>query len=234
MQSYQQFRIIYIDDCSKDKTTDLVNDYIQDNDLQSKISLIRNRKRRYKMANMYDAIHSCKNNEIIIELDGDDWLAHNNVLELLNKVYENPNIWLTYGQYKEFPSNKLGGCAQVPEDVIKKNQFRHYYWVTSALRTYYAGIFKLIDAKDFMYKGKFVQKACDLAYMFPMLEMAGEHIKFIPEIIYIYNRASPINDDKENWQIIVETEEYIRSKKRYKPLKTENFLKKIMKSKYLN
>ena len=39
--------------------------------------------------------------------------------------------------------------------------------------------------------------AWDLAIMFPMVEMAGQHSKFVNEILYIYN-TPPINDHKLN------------------------------------
>ena len=38
----------------------------------------------------------------------------------------------------------------------------------------------------------------DLAIMFPIAEMAGNKIKFINDILYVYNSENPINDNKVN------------------------------------
>ena len=36
-------------------------------------------------------------------MDGDDCVAHENVLAYINNVYQNPDVWLTYGQFAIFP-----------------------------------------------------------------------------------------------------------------------------------
>src|SRR3989337_4596426 len=55
-QSYQNFRILYVDDASKDQTGELVEQYIQENNLQQKIILIKNNKNVKKLANLYSVI----------------------------------------------------------------------------------------------------------------------------------------------------------------------------------
>jgi hypothetical protein len=47
-----------------------------------------------------------------------------------------------------------------------------------------------------MYQGKFYQMTWDKAMMIPMIEMAGERYKYIPEVLYVYNNSNPINDHK--------------------------------------
>ena len=71
-----------------------------------------------------------------------------------------------------------------------------------------------------MHKGKFVAMACDLAMMFPMLEQSSDgHIRYIPDILYIYNFTHQNNDVKKNLPLILELDKQIRKKTRYKPLK---------------
>ena len=38
----------------------------------------------------------------------------------------------------------------------------------------------------------------DLALMYPIAEMANGKIKFISDILYVYNYDNPINDNKVN------------------------------------
>ena len=44
-QDYDNFRAIYIDDCSSDRTGELVEEFIAENNLGKRIHLIRNRVR---------------------------------------------------------------------------------------------------------------------------------------------------------------------------------------------
>jgi glycosyltransferase involved in cell wall biosynthesis len=223
MQKYKKYHIIYVDDVSPDGTGDLVEKYIKDKHQEQRVTLIKNKERVGALANYYNAIHSCDDQSIIVQLDGDDWLAHDHVLDLLNKVYDNHKVWLTYGQFKTYPDLSIGGCKQIPANIIKTNDFRSYDWVTSHLRTFYAGLFKLIKKEDFLFEGRFFQMTGDLATMFPMLEMAGSRIKFVPDILHIYNRATPLNDNKVNVSLQLALDHFIRTKERYTLLEKKDF-----------
>lgn len=170
------------------------------------------------MANLYVAIHMCHPEEIIVDLDGDDWLAYDGVLAYLNTVYQDESVWLTYGQFLQYPLGRMGWCSQLPQEIIDNNAYRNYPWVTSALRTFYAWLFQLIKKEDLCFKDEFVPMASDLAFMFPMLEMAGNHSKFINQILYIYDRHTGFNDEKKNKQLQEEIEIHIRNLKKYEPL----------------
>lgn len=220
-QNYTNYTVKYVDDCSPDGTGQLVEDYIACHHLEHKIDLIKNNQRCGSLANIYHAIHASPDNAIIVQLDGDDWFAHTNVLARINKEYADNNVWLTYGSYERFPSGK-GCCAPIPQKVVKANGFREYGWVSSALRTYYAWLFKQIKYDDFLYEGNFYQMAGDLAFMFPMLEMCGHRFKYISDILYVYNVASPINDSKKNERFQLYLDSCIRRGKKYKPLKFKN------------
>jgi glycosyltransferase involved in cell wall biosynthesis len=218
-QDYDNFRAIYIDDCSSDRTAKLVEEFIRDNNLDKRIHLIRNLVRIGAMENLYNVIYSCDDDEIIVILDGDDWFAHNGVLNKLDTVYSDPNCWMTYGQYISWPDNMAGYSGQIPSDIIETNNFRGYEWCASHLRTFYAWLFKMIRKEDLISPdGSFYSMAWDQAIMFPMLEMAGFRAKFISDVLYIYNAANPIGDSKVNRQLQRELETIIRLQKRYCPL----------------
>ena len=227
-QKYTNFRVIYVDDVSPDGTAQLVENYLQQKKLKNennlvknnKILLVKNKIRRLAMANIYAAIQLCENDEIVVLLDGDDWFAHDHVLSLLNKVYTKYNSWLTYGQYKTYPIETIGLNKEIPDYVINTNSFREYQWTATHLRTFYAWLFKKIKVDDLMYENNFAPSSYDQAIMYPILEMASQHIKFIPDIIYIYNRANVLNDDKNNWILQKHLEFYFRLKTKYAALST--------------
>ncbi len=195
-QNYKNFRVMYCDDASTDKTLEMVTTFVNQHKLRDKITIFHNAKRRGPHENYFNMIHMCRDNEIILIVDGDDWLYDENVLMHLASVYSDPNVWITYGQYKEYPSGILGCCQQIPEEIIRCNGIRSYKWVTSHLRTFYAWLYKKIKPEDFIFDGKFVRRAGDYAIMFPMIEMAGIHSRFIPDLLYIYNRANENNYGK--------------------------------------
>lgn len=219
-QNYNNYHIIYIDDCSPDGTGNLVRAYIAKHKLENKVTLICNDKNCGAMANHYKAVWMCADDVIIVHLDGDDFLKHNNVLARINREYQNPDVWMTYGQFERFPSRVIGFCRAMPASIIQRNTFREYAWITSHLRTFYAGLFKQIKLRDFVYDDKYYDITCDLAMMFPLLELAGAHIRFIPDVLYVYNEATTINDCKKNLIGQLHCEKEIRSKKKYKPAST--------------
>ncbi len=217
MQRYPFYKVVYIDDCSIDGTGYLVETYVKEKKQEGRFIVIKNKERMFALANIYASIHTYgADDDIAVVLDGDDWWAHDHVLTLLNKVYDKFDAWMTYGQYKTYPSGKIGLSRNVPDRVIKTNSFRDYTWVTSQQRTFYVWLFKLIKKDDLLYKGEFLKKSGDVGVMFPLLEMAGRKSKFVQDVIYIYNRANPINNSKVYPGFSMS--DFVRKKERYKPL----------------
>lgn len=213
-QKYQNYRVIYIDDCSPDGTADLVAKFVSTCHQGRRVTLIRNQVRRGALANLYNAIHSCNDNDIIVTLDGDDELAHSCVLRKLNFVYSTDHVWMTHGKLRELRRGNDTWCIPVPQDIIEKNRFRTFR-CPSHLRTFYAWLFKKIRFEDLQYEGAFFKMTWDQAIMFPMIEMAGNRHKFIEEVNYIYNDLTPLNDNKVNPQLQRDLEVIIRSKPAY-------------------
>ena len=216
-QRYKNYRVIYLDDCSPDGTGALVQKYIDEHDVNNRITLIKNTERKGALANLYCAIHSCNDNEIIVNLDGDDWFAHEKVLSIMARAYRDANVWLTYGRYIDSWGG-LGCCRKIDQDVITQNLYRKEPNAASHLRTFYAWLFKAIKLEDLLYQGAFFSMTWDWAMMYPMLEMSGGRFKFISNILYIYNTDNPINDSKVDGQLQIDLGELIQQKKPYQPL----------------
>ncbi|HCJ83573.1 MAG TPA: hypothetical protein DHV52_04530, partial [Parachlamydiales bacterium] len=98
-QNYHNFRILYIDDASTDDTAEKVKTFFAASSSKIPLTLILNETNRGALANLYNAIHSCRDDEIIVTLDGDDHLAHEEVLKRLNQIYSHEDIWMTYGNF---------------------------------------------------------------------------------------------------------------------------------------
>lgn len=220
-QDYGHFTIYYINDCSTDRTQELLEKCLSSSSNKEKCLSIHNVTRRGALSNVYHLVHSLDPDTVVVIVDGDDSLAHPHVLSLLAKVYEDDSVWMTYGSYLNYPSYSRGLCKEIPPKISQKNQFRSYKWVSSHLRTYYAKLFQLIKKEDLFFRGGFFPVCTDLATMFPMLEMASRgHFRFIPEILYLYNRENPINHDKLRQDLQAACNQHIRNNTPYKPLRS--------------
>jgi len=217
-QNYLNFRVIYVDDHSTDSSFKKVQDFVEKNHLQSHITLIRNEKHLGPAANYYKAIHLCEDHEIVVCLEGDDWLSHEEVLAKINSTYADPGIWLTYSDYLDYPSYRSGISGVFNEEEIARKGYRGHKWVCAQLKTFYAGLFKKVKLKDFFYQGDFLNFRWDWPVTFAMLEMAHEHIKFIPEVLLIHNRNNPLNNDKLDIAEHIRIGNYSRALPTYQPL----------------
>jgi glycosyltransferase involved in cell wall biosynthesis len=195
-QEYTNYHVIYVDDCSSDNTFNLVKTYIEGRLEREHFILINNEVRKKALANLYCTINSCKSTDIIAILDGDDRFAHNRVLQKINEAYADPNIWLTFGQFREYPQGNIGFCRPYPPYVVDHNSFRFHPDTPSHLRTFYAGLFHKIRQEDLMFQGDFFSMTYDLAIMFPMIEMARTHHRFIGEVLVDYNNSNPLSDHR--------------------------------------
>ena len=217
-QNYSNYRIIYVDDCSPDGTADAVEELVRNHPNKYRFNLIRNKSRRKAMENLWRAIHMCKNEEIVITLDGDDWLPNNDVLSTVASYYEDPNVWVAYSNYTTFPYRKPGISRPWNQSKIDSVGVRKHRYVVSHLRSFYAGLFKQVKLQDLTYKGNFVPTTYDLAMFFPMLEMAAGHIRFMKEKLYIYNVVNPISDCKVRKLLQAKIDKYTRRLKPYQPI----------------
>ena len=217
-QDYDNFQCVLIDDCSTDNTVSVVEKEIEGSD---KFIFIKNDKNVGALENIYKAVIKSNpdDEDVIVTLDGDDWFANREVLSLLKKYYDKDDCWLTYGSHVLYPSGERSKFCEkaVPKKIIRNRSYRNSPWLTSALRTFKYHLWKQIKIEDLKNKeGNFYEAAWDLAFMFPMLEMAGDKISFVKELIYVYNlhdNNDHVVPEKRKKQLSYESE--IRRKPKY-------------------
>lgn len=194
-QNYKNFRVIYTNDASTDNTGELVQDYMANHFDLDRFTYVENSENMGALHNIYHMVHSCRDDEIVCLLDGDDKLANKDVLKRLNQAYADDHVWMTYGlDYCRI--KKKGHSRPTETKILKEGKHRKIRYRWSHLRTYYAGLFKHIPKEKWMHKGKFYPVAWDIAIILYLFDLAREHVYFIPEVLYIYNVDNPINDYK--------------------------------------
>ncbi|HXF29789.1 MAG TPA: glycosyltransferase family A protein, partial [Chlamydiales bacterium] len=220
-QSYPHYSVIYINDCSTDKTGQMVDDFIKTRNLQKKFTVIHNKKRKGALCNLYTIISSLPPKTIVVTVDGDDELYGTQVLDRIANEYKNSAVWMTYGNYVTSPPSGPSCCGEIPKEVAENRTFRSFQWVASHLRTFYAKLFQKIKKKDLLIKGEFYPATWDQAFMLPMLEMSSKgHFRFIQDPLYIYNIQNPINDSRVRLELQLALDKHIRAKRPYPALHT--------------
>ncbi len=216
-QNYENYHVLYINDCSTDNTLVLVEAYVKNKRATDRVTIIANKERRGALANHHRAIHEhCKDTDLTVIVDGDDWLFDSNAFSHLNAVYKDLNVWMTYGQFVQYPSMRRGWCKDMPKDVVARNAFREYTHNPGHLRTFYAGLFKQIKKEDLMYQGGFLRMCADNAVMFPMIEMARDgHFKFIDKLLLVWNGKNDLNDHKVVRGLQYQLDRVIRARRCY-------------------
>lgn len=154
--------------------------------------------------------------DVIVHLDGDDWFFHPHVIDILSNVYQS-GAEATCGDYIS-TDHQPSICSQ-PRNIDRKNLNN---WWFSHLRTFKLKYFLNIEEKDFRDdNGELFKMAADVAIMTPIIEMIPlEKIKFIRYPNVIYNRFSPINDDKVDARLQQSTGQILSKRSPYQKFYT--------------
>ena len=196
-QSFKDFVCYITDDISTDRTVEKARSIINND---PRFIIMENKAKMFQPGNYDQVIRNndkISDDEVCVELDGDDWFSDREVLQRI--------------------ANVRSGFAQKPSiwKSIRKQNF-----TLTHIRTWRAFLWRKIlleDLKDA--NGQYYDVAGDLAFMFPMYEMAGLlHYRFLKEINYVYNESNPLNDHKVHMEKVNRLVKEIRSKKPYKML----------------
>jgi glycosyltransferase involved in cell wall biosynthesis len=186
-QTYKNYIVPIMDDASDDGTWEIVCQYPEP------FYGIRNFvPNEWWCVNFIRGINSfSQDGDILVLLSGDDWLYSNDVLEYLNNVYQDKDIWLTYGSFVS-SSGAIGADFCKPLTDTKTYR-RSGKWFTSHLITCRIELWRKIKYEDLLYQGHLPNHSFDNAFMYPMVEMAGlKHTKYIEKVLYVYNDQNPL------------------------------------------
>lgn len=188
-QKDTDFEVYLIDDMSTDNTVELVKTLIEGD---SRFKLTVNTEKKFKLRNLDELISSFDDEDIVIEIDGDDFLLTQDVVGDIRKIYSTGDVWLTNGSFM-YSNGDKGFSSKGNPNTIRKDVFTF-----SHLRTWKTFLWKAIP-KSYLLDddGGYFKSAADVAYTFSLLELAGEeNYRFIPTLYYVYNASSPYNDHK--------------------------------------
>lgn len=199
-QTYTNWECVIVNDASTDNTLDIITKLTSD---RKNIMCINNLTNMGALYNQVYGIYALNpdNEDVIIFVDGDDWLHSPDSLKNLSKYYEDKNTWMTYGNYIEYPIMRVR-CVNIP--MPPNYNPRKGRWLFSHLRTCKFFLFKNLRKEDFCFTGTntWFKATGDCAVMRPIAELAGRsHIKYIKEVLLTYNYGNPAGDGKLHPQL---------------------------------
>jgi glycosyltransferase involved in cell wall biosynthesis len=204
-QDYNNYVHILIDDNSDDKSFQVAKETINSlpEKLQSKFRLIQNLENIGAIANQIAGISHCTMDDIVMLLDGDDWLINNNTLfHYYNDLYAQ-GYEFTYGSMWSLTDNIPLIAQEYPIDVKKNKKYRthQFNWKIpyTHLRTCLSKHFFSLDIEKFKVDGKWMKSGHDNPLFYELIEkIEPEKIYCNREIVCNYNDLNPLNDYKIN------------------------------------
>jgi FkbM family methyltransferase len=202
-QEYDNYIHILIDDASTDDSFQIAKNTIQslNSELHSRFRLIKNTENIGAIANQIKGISHCKSDDIVMLLDGDDWLINNNTIfhyynDLYNQGYE-----FTYGSMWSVVDDIPLIAQEYPAKVKANKSYRnhHFNWKIpyTHLRTCIGKHLFGIDPNNYKVDGKWMKSGADNPLFYELIEkVEPTKIYCNREIVCNYNDANPLNDYK--------------------------------------
>ncbi len=103
-QEYDYYRIVFIDDGSKDFTFETAQSFVAENNQEEKTLFVHNEEKLGMIPCLHKVIQGLLDQEIAIPLLAKNWLSHDGALTRMNEIYQNPDVWLASSSGIEFPS----------------------------------------------------------------------------------------------------------------------------------
>jgi glycosyltransferase involved in cell wall biosynthesis len=217
-QTYRNFDVCIVDDASSDpKNVEIVTRFCEREGWGS----ILHTERTYLISTMLEGIAAlqCADEDVVIQLDGDDWLYDETVLERVAQVYDTTGCWLTYGTQVSYLEGKKQPLDAFPQKRIRRNDYRSHFRFFH-LRTFKHLLWKHLRDRDLRDDdGNYFRVSSDVAVYPAMAEMAGSRICHIPDPLYVYNDSNPNNNFRERAEEQQRNAALIRSRPPYPRLK---------------
>ena len=178
-QTYDNYEVVYADDASTDNTLKEVKWLTKDSD---KFHIFTNDKNLDSPTNYfkrtYEFMRDRDDDEILVELCGDDWFATPDVLAQLNDVYNETDCWLTYGGMRVWNGGEDFAHPNPQNsdysDYVHKNAlYRKDAWRAGHLHSFRWFLHKQLDPKHTIsfIDNEIYKCAIDLQIQFSIMEM---------------------------------------------------------------
>jgi glycosyltransferase involved in cell wall biosynthesis len=209
-QDYPNYKMIIIDDSSTDSTLKVIDNTIDslDSSIRDRFIVIANVENRGAVCNHVTTIRDYTGDDIVMLLDGDDWLVNDpSIFHKYNNIY-NDGAEFTYGSCWSVVDNIPLIAQEYPPEVKASKSYRQYRFNWNMpythLRTFRASLMHsyLHHHGYRAFKnanGDWHKAGGDTAVFYAMIETADpDKVICVPDIVYNYNDANPLCDFRVN------------------------------------
>lgn len=184
-QSYKNWSLVYIDDCSTDDSIHCINANFY-HDKSSNLTIIKNTEKRWEVANVLRGLKECSPHDVVVRLDLDDYLSDNDSFAILNELYSNDNeldaIW---SSHRWFDSKGISG-QNISAELPKGSDPYRSPWVSSHLKTFRRRVLNNVPHENFLGEDKtYIKRAGDRAIYLPALTNSRKWLH-MPLCMYSY------------------------------------------------
>jgi len=205
-QDYDNYEHWIIDDFSTDNSFTRVKNYINDElpeYIRHKFKLFKNNGNVGAVRNHMIHIRNCDPDDIVMMLDGDDWLVNTpDIFDYYNKIHQDNDF--TYGSSWSVVDSIPLISQPYPQEIKYAKSYKDYRFNWNMpythLRTLKAKL--LQDEPDSRFQdadGNWFKAGGDNSTFYTALENCDpDRVYVVPDVVYNYNDASPLNDYKVN------------------------------------
>ena len=182
-QEYNNYEVIIVNDGGI--KLEFINNYIK---YKSYYKLINKETNLGPASSKYEFIKYIKENlgkyninDIVITIDGDDYLVTNQCFKIINQTYYNHKCWMTYGEMFEIFANPFKESFNCREKSLIGNHPRTYKLFTLLH----------LSEEDFKFNNSFLESRTDRVLFYNISELCGEDkIYHITDILYKYRETN--------------------------------------------
>jgi glycosyltransferase involved in cell wall biosynthesis len=189
-QTVTDWVALITDDASTDVSSSIAAGFVRSD---SRMVLTRNRYRRNAFANTLTSLERCHRDTIVVVVDGDDWLASEEVLAKLVDVYRDPDVESTHWGFAlhDYKGGAFDGYTEwAPTDPRSTAQ-----WVEAHLRSFRYEVFlRIPSAYFFAATGQVPAKPVDSVLHWAICGLSRKTYRF-DEVVYFWNLSANIGHD---------------------------------------
>jgi glycosyltransferase involved in cell wall biosynthesis len=176
-QDYESFRLIFVDDGSTDGTFERAKNFIIESAEEHRTILIQNDTPCGLALSLDRAVSHCLDQEIVVPLFAKDWMALPSVLSNWNRSFQNPDVWVAFGQMVSYPSYEFLDPPSINLKEIGKKGWGAVC-KSGAAHCFYSRLFKEIKAENL--QGD---------YLVALLDRSGGRVKSVRELMSFRNET---------------------------------------------
>jgi FkbM family methyltransferase len=172
-----------------------------------KRKITRNNEREGCVFNQLSVKDQIKDDDIVMLLDGDDFLVHNpTIFKYYNQLYHE-GIEFTYGSMWSMVDNIPLIAQDYPQKVKEEKSYRRhlfnwkipYTHLRTVLGKHYKELKNIVFQKPGESGHGYMKSGADNPLFYELIEkVSPEKIKAVKEIMCFYNDVNPLNDFKVN------------------------------------